>query len=112
MSFVLGSLLYALLGSIVGMVTHLFNGIAQTHIQFTSRYIKSVVINFLKLSFVWIGTVMITSGLILLIPESLLKNINTDTIFLHGLVYYLYAFAAFDFTLKYVVENKHSLEFK
>ena len=109
MSFVLSCLLYALVGSLIGVVAHLFNGIVQSHIQFNKKYVTSLIINFAKVSFVWIGTVIVTSGFVLLLPDWLLKLAATDQPFLHGLVYYLYAFAAFDFTLKNVVEHKDSL---
>jgi hypothetical protein len=109
MSFIAACLLYALVGSLIGVVAHLFNGVVQSHIDFNTKYLKSIVLNFAKVSFVWIGTVILTSGFILLFPDTLLRLINTDQAFLHGLVYYLYAFAAFDFTLKNVVEHKDSL---
>jgi hypothetical protein len=34
------------------------------------------------------------------IPESFLKLIGTDIVFFHEIVFYLFAFAAFDFGLK------------
>lgn len=41
-----------------------------------------------------------TAICIIVIPESFLKFVGSDDAFFHQLVFYLFAFAAFDFGLK------------
>lgn len=103
---------YAFIGSVLGIAAHLFNGVVQEHIHFNTIYVLKLIYNFLKLSLVLILTVVCSSFIILMIPNYFLLSIGTDSEFLHHLVYYLYAFAAFDFTLEHVVEKKGGMELK
>jgi hypothetical protein len=104
MSFILASIFYSFIGCSAGLFTHIFNGIIQTHIHFNRYYLKKVVINFLKVLLVMSLAVLTTASLVVFVPDSFLISLNTDKRFFHDLMYYLLAFAAFDFTLKSVIE--------
>jgi uncharacterized membrane protein len=104
MSFILASFLYSFVGCLAGLFTHIFNGIIQEHIHFNRHYIRKIFFNFVKVFGVMFFAVLSTALFVLIIPDSLLKSLSTDTAFLHQLMYYLLAFAAFDFTLKSVIE--------
>lgn len=108
MSFVLGSLFYAFLGSVIGLVAHFINGVVQSHIRFDWKYVKGLLTNFVKITVVWVIAIIIVAGVVQSLPESFYMKFGTDKDFMHHLIYYLYAFAAFDFTLDHVIEKKRS----
>ena len=97
MSFILSCLLFSFIGSFAGFLAHIFNGLIQTHIAFDLKYISKTVHKFIKVLIVMGSSTLIISLLILILPDTLFTYINSDEEFLHQLVYYLFAFAAFDF---------------
>lgn len=56
--------------------------------------------NFVKIIAIMSLANLVTALIILGIPSSFLSFIGTDTLFFHQLLFYLFAFAAFDFGLK------------
>ena len=106
MQFVLSCLLYAFIGSFVGLVVHIINGAVHHKIVFNRTYVTTVLRNFARISLVWLLAVLVTATGISLIPHSFLVSIGAEKKFLEDLVFYLYAFAAFDFTHAQVVEKK------
>jgi uncharacterized membrane protein len=100
MAFILSCLFYSFIGCLTGFFAHIFNGLIQKHITFDSSYILKTICNFIKILAVMILATFVTGLLILIIPSSFLGLIGTDMLFFHQLVFYLFAFAAFDFGLK------------
>jgi uncharacterized membrane protein len=100
MTFILSCLFYSFIGCLTGFFAHVFNGLVQKHINFDFQYILKTIKNFVKILAIMILATLITGLLILSIPSSFLTLIGTDTVFFHQLVFYLFAFAAFDFGLK------------
>jgi hypothetical protein len=100
MPFILSCLFYSFIGCLTGFFSHVFNGLVQKHITFNSEYIFKTVRNFFKILAIMTLATLATALCIVGIPESFLKAVGTDTIFFHEIVFYLFAFAAFDFGLK------------
>ena len=110
MSFILSCIFYAFIGSITGLIAHTLNSLVQEHVTVNAHFLKTLVWSYAKVVFVLATAVILSALFIVFVPESFLENIGTNKVFLHELVYFLYSFAAFDFTLKHVVEptNGHS----
>jgi hypothetical protein len=100
MPFILSCLFYSFIGCLTGFFAHVFNGVIQKHIQFDSVFVFKTIGNFIKIFSVMTLATLITGILILAIPNGFFNLIGTDVIFFHQLVFYLFAFAAFDFGLK------------
>jgi hypothetical protein len=100
MTFVLSCLFYSFIGSLIGFFSHIFNGLIQSKIIFDTNYIFKTAQNFLKVLAIMTLATLSTSLIVVGIPTSFLTLIGTDTVFFHQLLYYLFAFAAFDFGLK------------
>jgi hypothetical protein len=84
----------------MGFFVHIFNGIAQSKVHFNQKYILKTIINFFKTLFVMGTTSLIIGTIVLLTPEKVLISIGTDKLFLEQIVFYLFAFASFDFGLQ------------
>ena len=89
MNFIINSSLYSLLGLVLGFLTHLFYGIVQSSITFDQRYILLLLKSLFLLTLVFGGVNIV------MIP---FVEILSKEDFTKDLVYYLMAFAAFDFT--------------
>ncbi|MBC7406360.1 MAG: hypothetical protein H7230_02740 [Candidatus Parcubacteria bacterium] len=100
MTFVLACLFYSFIGCVTGFFAHIFNGLVQSQIQFDWQYILRTVRGFGRVLSVMSLATLITAILILFVPDSFLAILGTDTMFFRQLVFYLLAFAAFDFGLK------------
>ena len=100
MTFVSACLFYSFIGCVTGFFAHIFNGLIQSQIQFDWQYILKTVHGFGRVLSVMSLATLITSVVILFIPDSFLAILGTDTIFFRQLAFYLLAFAAFDFGLK------------
>jgi TctA family transporter len=100
MTFILSCLFYSFIGCLTGFFAHIFNGLIQKNITFDPSYILKTIGNFIKILAVMILATFVTGLLILIIPSSFLGLIGIDMLFFHQLVFYLFAFAAFDFGLK------------
>jgi hypothetical protein len=100
MTFILSCLFYSSIGCLTGFFAHIFNGLVQSNIKFDYKYILRIVRNFFKVLAIMTLATLVTGLVILGIPESFLKMLGTDVTFFHELVFYLFAFAAFDFGLK------------
>jgi hypothetical protein len=100
MPFILSCLFYSFIGCLTGFFSHIFNGLIQKNIQFNGQYILKTARNFLKILAIMTLATLATALCIVGIPESFLKAVGTDTVFFHEIVFYLFAFAAFDFGLK------------
>lgn len=100
MPFIFSCLFYSFIACLTGFFAHVFNGMIQKHIQFDSEFILKTIGNFVKILGVMTLATLTTGILILAIPNSFFNLIGTDVIFFHQLVFYLFAFAAFDFGLK------------
>jgi hypothetical protein len=99
-SFLLSCLLYATIGSILGFFVHIIDGIIAADIHFDAEFILKTTINFTKVLFVMSFTSLLCGALVLTIPTQFLESIQTDSKFMKDLIFYLLAFAAFDFGLK------------
>jgi hypothetical protein len=84
----------------MGFFVHIFNGIVQSKVHFNQKYIVKTIINFFKTLFVMGTTSLILGTILLLTPEKVLNSIVTDKEFLDQLIFYLFAFASFDFGLQ------------
>jgi hypothetical protein len=84
----------------MGFFVHIFNGIVQSKVHFNQKYIVKTIINFFKTLFVMGTTSLILGTILLLTPEKVLNSIVTDKTFLDQLIFYLFAFASFDFGLQ------------
>jgi hypothetical protein len=93
MDFIISSSLYSLLGLLLGFFTHLFYGIVQSSITFDKAYVLQLIKSLLLLCLVFGGINLI------MIP---FVEIFSKIEFTKDLIYYLMAFAAFDFTGKVV----------
>jgi hypothetical protein len=100
MPFILSCLFYSFIGCLTGFFSHIFNSLIQKHIKFDPQYILKTLINFFKILGVMTLATLFTGLLILAIPNRFFGLIGTDVVFFHQLVFYLFAFAAFDFGLK------------
>jgi hypothetical protein len=100
MPFILSCLFYSFIGCLTGFFSHIFNGLIQKNIKFDSEFILKTISNFIKVLGIMILATLATALCIVGIPESFLKLVGTDTVFFHEIVFYLFAFAAFDFGLK------------
>lgn len=100
MSFILSCLFYSFIGCLTGFFAHIFNGLIQAKIKFDSGYIIKTIQNFIKILAVMTLASLTTGLFILVIPSSFYTLIGSDMIFFHQLVFYLFAFSAFDFGLK------------
>ncbi len=100
MTFILSCLFYSFIGSLTGFFVHIFKGVIQTKIIFNAVYIKKTIINFVKVLVIMILATLATGLVILTIPPSVYDVIGGDMDFFHQLLFYLFAFAAFDFGLK------------
>jgi hypothetical protein len=100
MPFILSCIFYSFIGCLTGFFSHIFNGLIQSKIKFDSDYILKTIRNFFKILAIMTLTTSTTALNILGIPNSFLGLIGTDISFFHQLVFYLFAFAAFDFGLK------------
>jgi hypothetical protein len=100
MTFILSCLFYSFIGSLTGFFAHIFNGLIQSKIIFDSAYIFKTIRNFFKILAIMALATLSTSLIILGIPTSFLSFVGTEVGFFHQLVFYLFAFAAFDFGLK------------
>ena len=106
-SFLIASFFYSLIGVIVGLFAHLVNGVVQHDIKFNVQYVWLLIKNVSKIIIVFFGASLAISLLISAVPTSFLNMLHTDMTFMHQLIYYLLAFAGFDFTLVHVVRNGH-----
>jgi hypothetical protein len=77
-----------------------FNGLIQKYIKFDSAFVLKTIVNFFKILGVMTLATFATAVLILGIPSSFFVLIGVDVVFFHQLLFYLLAFAAFDFGLK------------
>ena len=84
----------------MGFFAHIFNGVVQTTIEFNSEFLRKTIANFSKTMLIMILASSVTALFVLIIPDILLIFLETDKLFLHQLVFYLFAFASFDFGLK------------
>jgi hypothetical protein len=100
MTFLLSCLFYSIIGCVIGFFVHIFNGLIQTKIKFDSEYIKMTILNFAKTVLIMSLTTLCFAFIILIIPNSFYSLISLDESFLHQLVFYLFAFASFDFGLQ------------
>jgi hypothetical protein len=100
MPFIFSCLFYSFIGCLTGFFSHIFNGLVQSRNKFDSNYIFKTIGNFFKILAIMTLATLVTAIFILGIPESFLNLIGTDIGFFHQLVFYLFAFAAFDFGLK------------
>jgi hypothetical protein len=100
MTFLLSSLFYSSIGCLTGFFVHIFNGIIQSKITFDLKYILKTISNFFKVLVVMSLATLIIGILIIAVPLEFFSMIGTDQLFLHQLLFYLLAFAAFDFGLK------------
>ncbi|MBC7472277.1 MAG: hypothetical protein H7196_03405 [candidate division SR1 bacterium] len=100
MSFILSCLFYSFIGCLIGFFSHIFNGLIQKNIVFNTQYIIKTIYNFFKILGIMTLATLATAICIIVIPESFLKFVGSDDAFFHQLVFYLFAFAAFDFGLK------------
>jgi hypothetical protein len=100
MTFLFSCLFYSFIGCLTGFFAHIFNGVIQSKIHFDTKFVFKTIRNFIKVVGVMTLATLATALIILVIPQSFLKSIGTDTPFFHELVFYLFAFAAFDFGLK------------
>jgi hypothetical protein len=100
MPFIFSCLFYSFIGCLTGFFSHVFNGLIQSKIKFDSDYVIKTVRNFFKILVIMTLATLSTAILILGIPNSFLSFIGTDLAFFHQLLFYLFAFAAFDFGLK------------
>ena len=98
MPYLLESLSYTLIGLLIGFFTHLFFGIVETGIKLSKKYTFNLIFSFFKLCLVF-GAI----NLLMYPFYSLLFH----TEFSRQLIYYLLAFAGFDFTF-HVVKPKIS----
>lgn len=89
MDFIISSSLYSLLGLLLGFLTHLFYGVVQSSITFDKRYVLLLIKSLFLLSLVFGGINLAMIPFIEILSRSE---------FTKDLVYYLMAFAAFDFT--------------
>ena len=89
MDFILNSSFYSLLGLLLGFFTHLFYGIVQSSITFDRHYVTQLFKSSLLLTLVF--------GMVNVIMIPFASSLSTSE-FSKDLVYYLMAFAAFDFT--------------
>jgi hypothetical protein len=80
---------------------HIFNGIVQSKITFDTEFVLKTLTNFFKVLVVMsLATLVIGLFIIMLLPKEFYMLIGTDETFFHQLLFYLLAFAAFDFGLK------------
>jgi hypothetical protein len=100
MTFILSCLFYSFIGCLIGFFAHIFNGLIQKHIHFDIDFIRKTTTNFFKILGVMILATLATAIIIIAIPGDFLLLIGSDIAFFHQLVFYLFAFAAFDFGLK------------
>jgi hypothetical protein len=100
MTFIFACLFYSFIGCLTGFFAHIFNGLIQSKIQFDAKYIFKTVFNFFKILAIMILASLFSGLFILILPVSFLKLIGVEIEFFHQLVFYLFAFAAFDFGLK------------
>jgi hypothetical protein len=100
MSFLLSCLFYASIGSLTGFFVHIFNGLVQSKIVFNAEFIAKTTRNFAKVIIIMALATLVTGALVLPIAGSFFAVIGTDSTFFHQLLFYLFAFAAFDFGLK------------
>jgi hypothetical protein len=100
MTFILSCLFYSFIGCLTGFFSHIFNGLIQQHIKFDSVFILKTIFNFFKILGVMTLATLATAVLIIGIPNSFFGLIGVDVVFFHQLLFYLFAFAAFDFGLK------------
>jgi hypothetical protein len=100
MNFILSCLFCCLIGSFTGFFAHLFYGFIHHDIQFNWEYIRTTIFNFLKVVFTMTMATLLIAIIILVIPDKFYPSIGLEMGFIHQLIYYLLAFAAFDYGLK------------
>jgi hypothetical protein len=100
MTFIFSCLFYSFIGCITGFFSHIFNGLIQKHIKFDTQYVLKTVFNFFKILGIMTFATLLTGLFIISVPGTFLKYIGVEVDFFHQLVFYLFAFAAFDFGLK------------
>ena len=96
MTYLIEALGYTLIGLLIGFLTHLFYGIVESSIKFNKAYFYKLVFSFFKLLLVF-GLVNLS-----ILP---FYSVIFQNEFSRQLVYYLLAFAGFDFTF-HVVKPK------
>jgi hypothetical protein len=94
MTFIIACLYYSFIGSCIGFFVHIFNGLIQTRIKFNLTFVKKTTINFTKTLAVMLASTLSMGLVILILPSP------QDIEFYHQLVFYLFAFASFDFVFK------------
>lgn len=100
MTFILSCLFYSFIGCLAGFFSHVFNGLLSKDVNFNRVFINKTLRNFIRILGVMTLATFLLSIIILGIPESFFTFLGSDIIFFHQLLYYLLAFAAFDFGLK------------
>ena len=100
MSFLITCIFYAFIGCTCGFFVHIFNGLIQTKIQFDAEYIRMTFFNFLKTIFIMTLSSIFVAMIIIIIPNSFYNLIGVEMVFLQQLMFYLIAFASFDFGLQ------------
>jgi hypothetical protein len=93
-------LFYSSIGCLTGFFAHIFNGVVQSQIHFNSKFVIMTIRNFGKVIVIMTLATLLGSLIVLGVPDSFLRFIGSDKEFFHQLLYYLFAFAAFDFGLK------------
>jgi hypothetical protein len=94
MNFLIACSFYSFIGCLIGFFVHIFNGLVQTKVKFDLNYIKKTIFNFIKTLIIMLATTLCITLFIGFLSK------NQDEEFLHQLVFYLFAFASFDFGLK------------
>jgi hypothetical protein len=103
--FLMRILVFVIIGSIIGVATHLFNGIVQSDVSVNKHFLQTLTHNYFKIILVLMLSVCTVGVLIAIFP---FHNIGVDAAtldILHQVVFYLYAFGAYDFTQTHVVKN-------
>jgi hypothetical protein len=100
MTFLISSLFYSSIGCLTGFFVHIFNGLIQSKITFDTQYLHKTLMNFFKVLGVMSLATVVIGLLVIALPKEFFNMLGTEELFLHQLLFYLLAFAAFDFGLK------------
>jgi hypothetical protein len=99
MTFLLGCLFFGFLGTLFGFLVHIFNAVLSADITFDRQYGSRLLGNFCRVILV----MSLSTGCMVLLANLftpiILGFIGLDLVFWYELMYYLVAFAAFDFGL-------------
>lgn len=95
MTIILSCLFYSLVGCLIGLFAHIFNGLIQVEIKFNWKFVLRTVKHFGKILGSMTLTTLVIGLAVPVVPSSFIVFLGRDLSYFHNVVYSMLGFAAF-----------------